>query len=362
MYKNKDSINILICDDSVTNTLILSTFLNSEGYVNTTILNDPEQVSPTLSAGNYHCLFLDIEMPKMNGFQVMNEIIGNNIVDEFFPIIVMTGLQTPETRNRALAEGASDFITKPFDQTEALLRFENVMKIYFAYSYKSQANIKLTELTEQRTKELLIASEILIDRLAKAGEYKDSETGQHVLRVGQYAKVLAEALYFPSELCFLIEKSAPLHDLGKIGISDAILLKKGKLTVEEMEEMKEHTKIGANLLEGQDSLLIKMAASIALSHHENWDGSGYPYGLRGEAIPIEGRITAIADVFDALTTKRPYKDAWSIEKTVAEIKSLAGIKFDQNLVDLFLANLDKFESIRQDLADPIENQKVRVTG
>lgn len=353
MHIIKDNINIIICDDSVTNTLILSAFLNSEGYANTTVINEPERVAPTLAAGDYHCLFLDIEMPNMNGFDVMEQIIGNHIVDEYFPIIVMTGLQTPETRNKALAEGASDFITKPFDETEVLLRFKNAMKIYFAYSDKYKENEKLMQLAELREQKLLVASNILIERLAKAGEYKDSETGQHVLRVGQYARVIAEALHFSPELCCLIEKAAPLHDLGKIGIPDAVLLKKGKLTVEEFDIMKEHTIIGAKLLEGHDSPLIKMAATIAQSHHENWDGSGYPSGLIGEAIPVEGRITSIADVFDALTSKRPYKEAWSVEAAIEEINKLSGTKFDQHLVNLFVENLDKIEIIKQNLSEPV---------
>jgi putative two-component system response regulator len=352
MHINKDDIHILICDDSVTNTLILTAYLKSEGYANITVTNEPERVAPLLAAGNYHCLLLDIEMPNMNGFEVMEQILGDHIVDEYFPIIVMTGLQTPETRNRALAEGASDFITKPFDETEVLLRFKNAIKIYFAYNDKYRENEKLVQLAELRAQKLLIASNILVERLAMAGEYKDSDTGQHVLRVGQYARVVAEALHLPSEVCFLIEKAAPLHDLGKIGIPDSVLLKKGKLTVEEFEVMKEHTIIGAKLLEGHESPLINMAATIALSHHENWDGSGYPSGLVGEAIPVEARITAIADVFDALTTKRPYKEAWSLDAALEQINKLSGTKFDQNLVNLFVENLEKIEKVRKNLSDP----------
>ncbi|MDO9311601.1 MAG: HD domain-containing phosphohydrolase, partial [Nitrosomonas sp.] len=172
----------------------------------------------------------------------------------------------------------------------------------------------------------------------------------------KYARILSEALELPADICYLIEKAAPLHDIGKIGIPDHILLKAGKLTDAEWEKMRKHAQMGADLLTNHESLMVQLAASIALSHHEHWDGNGYPKQLKAASIPIEGRITAISDVFDALTTPRPYKEAWSIEKAVEYIKSKAGVQFDPQLVDLFIENIDKIIAIREQYKDVEECQ------
>ncbi|QYJ77883.1 HD domain-containing phosphohydrolase [Shewanella acanthi] len=351
MFVKDQDAKIMICDDSITNTLILSAYLKDAGYELITTLTIPEKVVPELANGGYQCLILDIEMPQMSGFDVMELIRETQVVDEYFPIIIMTGRQDAETRNRALESGAADFINKPFDQTETLLRIRNALNVYRAYSAMQHHAHELERQVEARTKELSIANSLLIERLAKAGELKDCDTGRHVLRVGKYARVLAEALHLPGDLCFMIEQAAPLHDLGKIGIPDAILLKPGKLNAEERLKMNEHTKIGAALLENHQSLLVNMGATIALSHHECWDGTGYPSGLQGESIPIEGRITAICDVFDALTTKRPYKEAWSVEDALTEINQKSGKQFDPDLVRLFVANLDKILTIKESYRD-----------
>jgi len=342
---------ILICDDSITNTLLLEAILTGEGYNKVTRLTQPTQVTAELSSGHYDLLLLDIEMPEMDGFEVMSEIRRLGVVDELFPIVILTGRQDAETRNRALTQGAADFICKPFDETETLLRIRNALKIYAAYNLESSRSEVLEQLVEQRTQELSKAADVFIARLARAGELKDDDTGKHVLRVGKYAHHLAKLLGLPPHICFMIEKAAPLHDLGKIGIADDILLKPSKLTEAERDIMNRHTYIGANLLDDHDSLLVQMAAAIALSHHEWWDGSGYPKGLSGEAIPIEGRITAICDVFDALTSERPYKHAWTTTAALAEIQRLSAKQFDPQLVQLFSENIGKILELQASYSD-----------
>ena len=184
-----------------------------------------------------------------------------------------------------------------------------------------------------------------------AGELRDTDTGKHVLRVGQFARILAEAYGLPTDISFLIEKAAPLHDLGKIGIPDGILLRPGRLDTAEREVMESHAQMGAELLSHHDSMLVKMAASIALTHHERWDGTGYPSRLFGESIPIEGRITAFSDVCEALTTIRPYKAAWTVEDALALLKENSGTQFDPTLVRLFEDNLDKILEVKETYKD-----------
>ena len=350
---NDDILNlkVLICDDSITNVLILEKLLESEGFNDVTKLMDPTKVLPAMQDDNYDLLLLDIEMPHMNGFEVMQQIKESPIGKQLVPILVLTGKQGSEVRNKALESGAQDFINKPFDQTEVILRVKNLLRVRLAYLSQTKIAEELERKVEERTAELERTTSILIKRMAQAGEMRDTDTGKHVMRVGQYARILSDASGLPPEVSYLIEKAAPLHDLGKIGIPDSILLKKGKLTDKEREVMNEHAKMGADLLSEHESTLIQMAASIAITHHEHWDGKGYPNKLSGGSLPVEGRITAISDVFDALTTIRPYKDAWPIDKAVELIKSEGGKQFDPNLVELFLREIDQIVAIREEYAD-----------
>lgn len=350
---NDDILNlkVLICDDSITNVLILDKLLESEGFKDVTKLTDPTKVLPTMQADNYDLLLLDIEMPGLNGFEVMQQINESAVAKQLVPILILTGKQGSEIRNKALESGAQDFVNKPFDQTEVVLRVKNLLRVRLAYLSQAKIAEDLEIKVQERTEELEKATSILIKRMAQAGEMRDTDTGKHVMRVGQYARILSDASGLPPEVTYLIEKAAPLHDLGKIGIPDSILLKEGKLTNEERELIKEHAKMGADLLSEHESMLIQMAASIALTHHERWDGNGYPNNLSGESIPVEGRITAISDVFDALTTVRPYKDAWPIEKAVELIKCEGGKQFDPNLVEVFLRELDKIVAVREKYDD-----------
>jgi putative two-component system response regulator len=353
---NFSSCNVVICDDSITNVMILAKVLENEGIRNVHSFTDPRKVLPFIRECNaaIDLLVLDIEMPFMSGFEVMNaihaELSGRDVL---FPILIITGSDDKDVRYEALLSGASDFITKPIDQTEVVLRVKNMLRFHRALKAQTNIAAQLEIDVEKRTNELNKANDLLIQLLALAGEMRDNETGRHVARVGRFSRIVAEGAGLPAELCFMIEKASPLHDLGKIGIPDSILHKNGRLDEDERKLMNSHTEMGLKLLGeyGQDSMLLQLASSIALNHHERWDGGGYPRGMRGESIPIEGRIVAIADVFDALTTLRPYKEPWPIEKVVAFFEENAGKQFDPTLVKVLVANLEKFVATMVELRD-----------
>lgn len=290
-------------------------------------------------------------MPKMDGLEVLKQIRRRQLVSEQFPIIILTGRKDEFTRNRALEMGAIDFISKPFDQTEIILRVSNTLKQHTALKMQQNLSQALDAKVKARTKQLEISQNLLITRLAMVGELKDHETANHVTRVGEMAKLLAILANIPEEIAVMIGYAAPLHDLGKVAIPDEILLKAGTLDAKQWKIMQTHAEIGSKLLHSPDSSLAQMASSIALSHHEKWDGSGYPNQLKGETIPIEGRITAICDVFDALMSKRPYKAKWSLKESINEIKNLSGKQFDPHLVQLFVDNIDEFLAINQHYQD-----------
>lgn len=357
-----EQLKILICDDSITNVLILNSLLKSEGFDHVESVTDPLHVMPLLETQTFDLLLLDIEMPHLDGFAVMNKIQASPLAQQLIPILVLTGRQGAEVRNRALQSGAQDFVNKPFDQTEVMLRVKNLLRVRAAYLAQTNLAIELENRVRERTTELNAATDFLVERLAMAGEMRDTDTGKHVLRVGQYARMLADAYGLPPEIGYLLEKAAPLHDLGKIGIPDSILLKRGKLTDGERSVMNNHTEMGANLLADHSSMLVQMASSIALSHHERWDGMGYPQGLSAESIPVEGRITSICDVFDALTSARPYKEAWSLDRALNYLDEMAGSQFDPKLVTLFIDNVDKVIAIKQSYLDDLVPPQHRSRG
>jgi len=341
---------ILICDDSIINIVMLSGLVQEDPNVTADTTTDPCQVESKLAIQDYDLLILDLEMPHMSGFEVMACVRKHKKIDEL-PILIITGRQELEIRNKALSEGASDFITKPFDQTEVCLRVSNLLKVKQSLKIQKYHNDLLEQKVEQRTLELSKTTDNLIHCMAVAGDLRDTETALHVIRVGKYAGVLARLIGLPAEIAYMIEKTAPMHDIGKIGIPDRILLKQGKLNDDEKNIMNQHTQYGEKIFGTNDSLMIQMAKSIALNHHEHWDGTGYCSGLKGESIPIEGRITTIADVFDALTSKRPYKEAWTVDVAVQHLQDGAGCTFDPNLIDIFVKNLPEMVSIMEEYSD-----------
>jgi putative two-component system response regulator len=325
---------ILVVDDQEQTTVQVRRILEQDGYANVITTTDSSQVLGICGRTPPDMMVLDLNMPAPDGFQLM-EMLRPWIEARWFPIVALTGDPTPDTRKRALVAGAKDFITKPLDATEVLLRIRNLLESRFLALELRGQSLSLEQRVDERTRELTSARMEILERLAVASEYRDDDTGEHSQRIGRTSALLARALGLPDDLVKLIRLAAPLHDIGKIGVPDQILLKPGKLTPEEFSLMKNHVNIGAFILSRSHSRLLQVGERIALTHHEWWDGSGYASGLAGEQIPIEGRIVALADVFDALAHDRPYKAAWPMEQAVQEIVRLSGTQFDPAVVKAF---------------------------
>lgn len=318
---------ILIVDDEKANIRFLEVILQHAGYENIYSTTDSREATSLFCRIKPDLLLLDLSMPYVDGFEVMQ-----NLQPEFesdpIPTLILTADATLPTKHRALQAGAKDFLTKPLDETEVLLRIQNLLEARFH-------SVLLETKVQERTRDLEKAQLETLQRLALAAEYRDDDTGVHTKRVGTIAGQVAHVLGLPAQRVDLILRAAPLHDVGKIGVPDSILLKPGKLTEEEFAIMKRHTIIGAEILSGSTSPWLQLAEEIALTHHERWDGRGYA-GLEGENIPLSGRIVTVADVFDALTHERPYKKAWPIEEAREEIASQSEKQFDPQVVKAFL--------------------------
>lgn len=331
-----DQSRIFIVDDEEANVRLLERMLTRAGYAQVVGVTDPREALSRYLEVQPDLVLLDLHMPHPDGFEVMEQLTRLKTEHEFVPILVLTADITREGKQRALAAGAKDFLTKPFDQTEVLLRIRNLLDTRILHQQLQNYNRTLEQKVRQRTRQLEEAQIEILERLAAVGEYREDTTGQHTQRVGHAVALIAEALGLPDHQVQLIRRAAPLHDVGKIGISDQILLKPGKLTADEFEVMKTHTTIGAKMLSGSRFPLLQLAERIALTHHERWDGRGYPQGLRGAAIPVAGQIVAIADVFDGLIRERPYKRAWSVDEALAEIERQKGRQFSPRCVWAFL--------------------------
>ena len=338
--RNTLDARILVVDDEAANVQLLERVLSMGGYQNVESTTDPRQVLKLLHSFQPDIILLDLLMPHLDGFAVMASLRSTLPSDSYLPVLVLTADATSETRRRALAGGAKDFLTKPLDVDEVLLRIANMLDTRFLHLQLKAEKGALEDRVQERTKELEDSYIETFERLALAAEYRDDDTGQHTIRVGHTAALLAQELDLPMEKVDILRRAAGLHDVGKIGIPDDILLAPRKLTTEEFEVVKTHTVIGAKILSGSRSPLLSMAEEIAWSHHERWDGRGYGR-LAGEEIPLYGRITTVADVFDALTHKRPYKEAWPLDEAIAEINRQRGDQFDPQVVDAFMAIHDE---------------------
>ncbi len=327
---------VLIVDDEPLNVMLLRHILESAGYGCLISTSEPREVADLCQTHAPDLLLLDWMMPHISGLDVLQGLRAALKPGEFLPVMVLTADASPPTRRTALSQGAQDFLTKPFDQAEVLLRVRNLLATRLLHVQQQDANRRLEERVEERTRALVASQVEVLERLAQAAEFRDDDTGQHTRRVGDLAAQIAREAGLDEEQSELIRRAAPLHDVGKIGVSDTILLKPGKLTNEEFDIIKTHTLLGAQLLRDGSSPLIALAECIARSHHERFDGRGYPGALEGENIPLEGRIVAVADVFDALTHERPYKRAWPVEEALAEIQKGAGTQFDPRVVEAFL--------------------------
>jgi len=341
---------ILVVDDKPVNLQIVRKILEKDGYTNIDTTVDPTQVLPLYDSSKYDLILLDIHMPVLNGFQVM-EMLRDAHSDDYLPILVLTADEDEETRHMALSSGARDFVKKPFDRVEVLLRSRNLIEVTMLYKEQRRSNIVLEEKVRERTKELYDSQVKLIQCLGKAAEYKDTDTGMHVVRISKTCAIVAQALGLGEKEVEMIKHASPMHDVGKIGIPDRVLLKPGKLDGEDWEIMKNHTLLGANILAGAKSELVQVASNIARTHHEKWDGSGYPNGLKGEGIPLYTRIVSVCDVFDALVSRRPYKKAWSHESAMEFVQGQSGLSFDPKVVDCFESVLPEILQINEQYPD-----------
>ncbi len=331
---------ILVVDDQPQNIDLLEAYLITQGYEIVKAANG-ENALEILSNTQIDLVLLDVMMPGMDGFEVTRRVRVDSKL-RLLPIILVTALREKEHRILGIEAGCDDFISKPIDKLEVLARVKSllIVKAYndLMHNYRKELErevaIRAAEL-KQAYEQIKAASLETIYRLSIASEYKDEDTGAHIKRMSNYSAVIARQMGLGEVMVENILYAAPMHDLGKIGIPDRVLLKPGKLDAEEWEIMKEHAIIGARILEGSDAEFVKLGEVIAMCHHEKWDGSGYPYNLKGDEIPLAARIVALADVFDALTSKRAYKEAFPLEKALAIITEGKGVHFDPDVVDAF---------------------------
>ncbi len=342
--------NILIVDDEPSNVKLLKKILAQKGYLNVQATCNPVEVESLCDKTEFDAFLLDIRMPEISGFELMR-ILKHRFKNDYLPVLILSAETERETRLRALECGAKDFITKPFDHLETLTRIYNLLEVRLMHKQVRDQNIVLEQQVKQRTQELYNTRQEVIRRLGLAAEYRDNETGNHIIRMSKYAHILALAHGLSEQQADMILNASPMHDIGKIGIPDNVLLKPARLNSEEWKIMQTHVIIGGGILSGDNSTLMKTAQRIALHHHEKWDGSGYPAGLQGEEISIEGRICAVVDVFDALLSQRPYKKAWVLEQVLDLIEAEAGKHFDPDLTPLMRQILPEIKVISEQFSD-----------
>ncbi len=357
--------NILVVDDQRQNVVLLEKLLRAHGYTDVVGTTDPREAVEVAAASLPDLVLLDLHMPEMDGFEVMERLQPLVPSGDYLPILVLTADATSPTKQKALTLGASDFLPKPFDRVEVVLRIENLLRTRSLHRQVLNQKDLLEEKVRHRTaelwravqrleetqNELRMSREETINRLSIAAEYRDEETALHVQRMSRYCDILACRLGADSEQGELIRVASQMHDVGKIGIPDRILLKPGRLTPDEYRAMQEHAAIGHRILFGARSELGEVGASIAWTHHEKVDGTGYPRGLRGDEIPFEGRVAAIADVFDALTTDRVYRKAFHLMEALEVLRQGRGTHFDAEMLDTFFDSLDEILRVKDEFDD-----------
>ena len=357
--------NVMIVDDEIVNVHVVQKQLQRLGYQNLTSTTDSTQVIDELRRRQPDVLILDVMMPEVSGFDILRTMQSDDSL-RMIPVLVLTAMADRKTRLEALELGANDFLEKPIDQAELAPRVRNALMIRACQNQLRSYADDLRSAVLDRTRQLSRSRLEVVHCLARAAEFRDDDTGRHVIRVGYFAKLIARHAGLPRAFVDMIGFAAQLHDVGKIGIPDSILQKPGRLTEDEFDFMRRHCDMGNRVLSASHvsdktlfgtgsaavsadpwaSPLSGMAATIAMTHHEKWDGSGYPNGLSGEDIPIEGRITAIADVFDALSSSRPYKEAFPNERCFEILREGRGKHFDPELLDVFLSRQADIEQIQ----------------
>jgi response regulator RpfG family c-di-GMP phosphodiesterase len=336
---------VLIIDDTEINLILFGALIKKLDNCQSHSFASPLDGLAWAATHTPDLVIVDYMMPDIDGLEFIQRFRAlPNCVD--VPILMITANDQKQVRYRALDSGANDFLAKPVDKVEFLARAKNMLSL-------SSARRKLADHAEWLSSEVRKATEVILQRerdtvfrLCKAAEFRDPETGAHILRMAHYSQLIAKKLGLPPEEQELLLEAAPMHDIGKVGITDNILLKPGRLDAAEFEIMKQHAAFGYELLKNSNSRVLQAGAEIALGHHEKYDGSGYPQGLKGEAIPIFSRIVAVADVFDALTSERPYKKAWSLEQAVDFLNAGSGTHFDPQCVQAFLDGFDDVLAIR----------------
>jgi putative two-component system response regulator len=322
----------VVVDDEEPNLRAFARALRALGFTNVTTFSDPVAAVADMEAQTPDLVLLDLMMPEMDGFQVLDRLRPVLEHEGFLPVVILTGDRNPEIRERALRMGGKDFLNKPVDLTELEVRILNLLQTRDLHRALRAAHDRLEERVRERTRELEDARVEILRRLARAAEYRDDATGRHQERVGLLSERLAVRMGVDADTVSVLRLAAPLHDLGKIAISDEILRKPGPLTKAQYTRMQEHTRLGAELLSGSPHPILEVARVVALSHHERWDGAGYPAGRRGEDIPLVGRIVSVADVFDSLIHHRPYKEAIPMAKVLEMIHEDSGTAFDPRIV------------------------------
>jgi putative two-component system response regulator len=343
-------MQVVIIDDDPDIATLLAHLLRQLGTPTVQSFSDAELALEWCRAHAPDLVFLDYRLPHRDGLQFLEEFMRLPGATEI-PVVMLTASEDRAVRHSALLAGASDFITKPIDQTELIARSANLLALRSRTRQLRRRAGWLEEETRRASEQLMRREEEMLFSLGRAAEFRDPETGAHIQRMSHYSQIISRELGMPKERQEIILRAAPMHDVGKLGTPDHILLKPGKLTPEEFEVMKQHARHGYEILKLSRSPVLQVAATIAHSHHEKWDGSGYPRALRGNAIPLEGRIVAVADVFDALTSARPYKQAWEVERAVQFLREQSGKHFDPVCLEAFFSAWSAVLQIRQEHAD-----------
>jgi two-component system response regulator RpfG len=348
-----DDCSVLIVDDQSTSRTILTHVVKSiNSKIKVIEKTNPEQALEWAAEHKADLVFVDYVMPEMNGIEFVR-LLKTLPQYKSVPVIMITIKKDADTRYAALDAGVADFLSKPVDIYECTARCKNLLTMHQQHIALQNRSNLFESLVKAATAEIRAREKETLMRLARAGEHKDYDTAMHLQRMSLYSRAIAETIGLSDEEVEIIELASPLHDIGKIGIPDSILLKKGNLDDQELKLMRKHPIIGYEILQDSPSKYLQKGSEIALAHHERFDGSGYPYALKGTDIPLSARIVAIADVFDALTSVRPYKEAWSMDKALEYIRDESGKHFDPDLVKVMLTMRSQLEKIQSEHATAI---------
>jgi putative two-component system response regulator len=358
---------IMIVDDEPVNIKVVRKYLQIAGYTEFITTSESPRAMEAIRREKPDVILLDVMMPQVSGLKILQEVRSDPELAHL-PVLILTASTDAETKHAALELGATDFLAKPVDASDLVPRVKNCLLVKAHHDHLARYSNHLEAEVRMRTAELEKSRLQVVHCLARAAEYRDDDTGRHVVRVGKYAGILARELGFPADQVTMIEMAAQLHDVGKIGIPDSILLKPGRLDPEEFKLMQRHCEYGRLIIlpdepstraptaagggrQLRTRSLLELAAEVAFTHHERWDGTGYPSNIAGEQIPLEGRITAVADVFDALSSKRPYKGAFPLESCISIVKDGRGRQFDPAVVDALLRRIGEITTVAQHMAD-----------